>query len=58
MRVGRADDGGILRGCRIPDGPSSTRSGEDPVQKTFSKAVNIYEVQALLADYVGRGNGS
>ena len=25
-----------------------------PIQKTFSKAVNIYEVQALLAEYVGR----
>jgi hypothetical protein len=25
-----------------------------PIQKTFSTAVNIYEVQALLAEYVGR----
>jgi hypothetical protein len=25
-----------------------------PIQKTFSKAVSIYEVQALLAEYVGR----
>ncbi|MFB1488964.1 MULTISPECIES: PH domain-containing protein [unclassified Thiocapsa] len=25
-----------------------------PIQKTFSKAVNIYEAQALLAAYVGR----
>ncbi len=25
-----------------------------PLQKQFSKAVNIYEVQALLAEYVGR----
>jgi hypothetical protein len=58
MRVDRGEGGAIVRGCPIPDGPSSTRSGEDPVQKTFSKAVNIYEVQALLADYVGRGNGS
>ncbi|WP_300971283.1 PH domain-containing protein [Thiocapsa sp.] len=24
-----------------------------PVQKTFSTAVNLYEVQALLAEYVG-----
>jgi hypothetical protein len=25
-----------------------------PIQKTFSTAVNIYDVQALLAEYVGR----
>jgi hypothetical protein len=29
-------------------------SAPAPVQKTFNTAVNIDEVQALLAEYVGR----
>ncbi|EGV19093.1 PH domain-containing protein [Thiocapsa marina] len=31
-----------------------TSGMSNPIQKTFGKAVNIYEVQGLLAEYMGR----